>query len=90
MAVYAAMSAVGITAGVLLGGILTGMLSWRWVFFINVPIGLAVLVGTGALVEWQSLGRPPGMLLIAAVVVIAAVNTKRTQGAKTSDSAASA
>jgi len=52
-AVYAAMSAVGITAGVLLGGILTGMLSWRWVFFINVPIGLAVLVGTGALVEAQ-------------------------------------
>jgi MFS family permease len=35
MAVYAAMSAVGITAGVLLGGVLTGMLSWRWVFFIT-------------------------------------------------------
>src|ERR671921_2499058 len=51
MAVYAAMSAVGITVGVLLGGILTGFLSWRWVFLINVPIGLAVLVGTRALVE---------------------------------------
>jgi MFS family permease len=51
MAVYAAMSAVGITVGVLLGGILTGLLTWRWVFFINVPIGLAVLLGTRSLAE---------------------------------------
>jgi EmrB/QacA subfamily drug resistance transporter len=53
MAVYAAMSALGITVGVLLGGVLTGLLSWRAVFFINVPIGLAVLAGTKALVEGQ-------------------------------------
>jgi MFS family permease len=32
------MSALGITVGVLLGGVLTGLLSWRWVFWINVPI----------------------------------------------------
>ncbi|MFY0523804.1 MFS transporter [Archangium gephyra] len=53
MAVYGAMSALGITIGVLLGGVLVGLLSWRWVFFINAPIGLAVLVGTRALVEGQ-------------------------------------
>src|SRR5215218_1995650 len=49
MAAYGAMSAVGIIGGLLLGGALTGLLDWRWVFFINVPIGLAVLAGTGAL-----------------------------------------
>ncbi|KWT69570.1 transmembrane efflux protein [Variovorax sp. WDL1] len=53
MAVYGAMSALGITAGVLLGGVLTGMLSWRWVFFINAPIGLAVLLGSRALLEGE-------------------------------------
>lgn len=53
MGVYGAMSALGITVGVLLGGVLTGMLSWRWVFFINIPIALAVLAGTGSLVEGQ-------------------------------------
>jgi EmrB/QacA subfamily drug resistance transporter len=41
-AVYAAMSGAGAAVGLLLGGALTE-LSWRWTFFINVPIGLAVL-----------------------------------------------
>lgn len=51
LAVYGAMSGLGIVAGLLLGGLLTGLLGWRWVFFINVPIGLAVLAGTNALVD---------------------------------------
>jgi EmrB/QacA subfamily drug resistance transporter len=59
MAVYGAMSALGITVGVLLGGVLTGFVGWRAVFFINVPIGIAVLAGTRALVEGQ---RSPGRL----------------------------
>ncbi|MEU7588280.1 MFS transporter [Micromonospora sp. NPDC049230] len=46
MGVYAAMSGVGSTVGLLLGGVLTDYLNWRWVLFVNVPIGLAVLVGT--------------------------------------------
>jgi EmrB/QacA subfamily drug resistance transporter len=53
MAVYGAMSALGITIGVLLGGFLTGTVGWRGVFFINIPIGLAVLAGTGVLVKGQ-------------------------------------
>jgi EmrB/QacA subfamily drug resistance transporter len=40
MGVYAAMSGSGAAIGLLLGGLLTQYASWRWVFFVNVPIGL--------------------------------------------------
>jgi len=44
MGVYAAMSGAGGAIGVLAGGILTDLLSWRWVFFVNVPIGLFIVL----------------------------------------------
>ena len=46
MAVYAGMSAAGGALGLLLGGILVDVASWRWVLFVNVPIGVAVLALT--------------------------------------------
>ena len=49
LSLYGAMSGIGIILGLLLGGILTDVLDWRWVFFINVPIGLLVLLGTRTL-----------------------------------------
>ncbi len=59
MAVYGAMSGLGIVAGLLVGGVLTDLLGWRWVFFINVPIGLFVLAGSRVLVEAELHdGRP--------------------------------
>jgi len=42
MGVYAAMSIAGGAVGLLAGGLLTSYLDWRWVFFVNVPIGLFV------------------------------------------------
>jgi EmrB/QacA subfamily drug resistance transporter len=42
MGVYAAMSGGGAAVGLVAGGLLTTYLSWRWVFFVNVPIGIAV------------------------------------------------
>ncbi|HXC85340.1 MAG TPA: MFS transporter [Trebonia sp.] len=42
MGVYAAMSIAGGAVGLIAGGLLTSYLDWRWVFFVNVPIGLFI------------------------------------------------
>ena len=44
-AVYAGVSGGGAAIGLLLGGVLTEYLNWRWVLFVNVPIGAALMVG---------------------------------------------
>ncbi|MCD2498163.1 MFS transporter [Microbacterium nymphoidis] len=55
MAFYGAAAPAGGTAGVFLGGVITEFASWPWVFFINVPIAILVL-----LVMWKAL--PGGRL----------------------------
>ena len=45
IAVYAAVSGAGAALGLLLGGVLTNYLSWRWVLFVNVPIGILLMTG---------------------------------------------
>ncbi|MDI2036420.1 MFS transporter [Paenarthrobacter nitroguajacolicus] len=50
LSLYGAMAGLGIVVGLLLGGVLTGTFGWRWVFFINVPIGILVLLGSRTLV----------------------------------------
>jgi EmrB/QacA subfamily drug resistance transporter len=44
MGVFGFVAAGGGTIGVLLGGILTDALNWHWIFLVNVPIGLAVIL----------------------------------------------
>lgn len=44
LGVVAAMGGLGATLGLLLGGILTSYVSWRWVFFVNVPFGVLALL----------------------------------------------
>jgi len=48
LGIYGAASGSGAAAGVLLGGVLTSYLSWSWIFFVNVPVGLAAI----ALTPW--------------------------------------
>ena len=43
MGVYGAMAGVGFVFGMVLGGVITQFLGWRWVLFVNVPVALAVL-----------------------------------------------
>src|SRR6187455_1018190 len=46
LGIYGAASGSGAAVGVLLGGLLTSYLGWSWVFFINVPVGVAAIALT--------------------------------------------
>ena len=58
MGVYAAMSVAGGAVGLIAGGLLTNYLSWRWVLFVNVPIGLAAAFAAPRVLAES--GRQPG------------------------------
>jgi EmrB/QacA subfamily drug resistance transporter len=44
LGVWGAVGGFGAAAGVLLGGVLTSALSWSWIFFVNVPVGVAAFI----------------------------------------------
>ncbi|GCE09760.1 MFS transporter [Dictyobacter aurantiacus] len=44
LGIFGAIDASGFSAGVLFGGLLTNAWGWRWVLFVNVPIGIAVMI----------------------------------------------
>jgi EmrB/QacA subfamily drug resistance transporter len=44
LSIFSATSSAGASVGLILGGVLTDWASWRWVLFVNVPVGIAVLL----------------------------------------------
>ncbi len=44
LGVWSAIAAGGAAVGLLVGGVLTDIASWRWVFFVNVPVGIATVL----------------------------------------------
>ncbi|MFG2497572.1 MFS transporter [Streptomyces sp. NPDC048441] len=70
LGVWAAIGGAGAAIGVLLGGVLTDGPGWEWIFYINVPIGAALLLALPAVVPARA-PRParldiPGALLVTA------------------------
>jgi EmrB/QacA subfamily drug resistance transporter len=74
MSFYAATGSIAATAGVLIGGALTQALSWRWVMFINVPVGIGLLLATARLLRPTADAQNRGQLdVIGAALVTAGV-----------------
>jgi EmrB/QacA subfamily drug resistance transporter len=76
LAVFALVAAGGGSLGLLAGGALTQLVSWHWIFFINVPIGLATLVAGAALIREnrgaglsQGIDVPGSLLIVGALIV---------------------
>jgi EmrB/QacA subfamily drug resistance transporter len=73
---WSATAASGAAVGVLLGGVLTDLLDWRWVLFVNVPIGIVMLAASSvALVESKADGPRrkldiPGAITITAGLAV--------------------
>src|SRR5688572_8123423 len=73
---WGGVGAFGAVAGVLLGGVLTDALSWEWIFFVNIPVGIAALALTPLLLtesrdtRVRSFDAPGAVLVTGGLVTL--------------------
>ena len=68
--VYGFVASAGGSIGLLAGGVLTDLINWHWIFFVNIPIGIATCVLAQRLVEGrQGIGLREGADIPGAVLV---------------------
>jgi EmrB/QacA subfamily drug resistance transporter len=77
LGVWAALGGGGAAFGVVLGGLLAAGPGWQWIFFVNVPVGIAVGIGVRRIIPALAPDRLaaaidlPGVLLIAPAIALA-------------------
>src|SRR5919112_1002890 len=74
--VFAFVASAGGAVGLLVGGVITQSISWHWIFFVNVPVGVAAAVLAGRLIEtdrgigFRDGADVPGATLITASLML--------------------
>lgn len=68
--IWGTVAAAGYSIGVVLGGILTSRLGWRWIMFVNVPIGLVVMAAAWKLLKETRVEGPRRSLDLAGSVLV--------------------
>src|SRR5256714_994295 len=72
--VYSFVAAAGASVGLLAGGIITQSINWHWIFFVNIPIGIATAVLAVRLVENdRGIGFGKGADVLGAVLITSAL-----------------
>jgi EmrB/QacA subfamily drug resistance transporter len=74
LGVYAFVASAGASIGLLAGGVLTEAINWHWIFFVNLPVGLAIALLALRLVDDRpGIGLAQGADIAGAVLIVAAL-----------------
>src|SRR5204862_7499681 len=74
MSVFTLVIAGGGSLGLLAGGLITQLVSWHWIFFITLPIGVATLIlGAWLIKDYEGPGLSEGTDVVGAVLVTSAL-----------------